>query len=69
MNLLTRSGMCALSLAIAMPLTMLPAVTFAQETLDGIVEEIVVTGTRREGVSPTETLSPVEIIGGTSLVN
>jgi len=61
--------MCALSLAIAMPLTMLPAVTFAQETLDGIVEEIVVTGTRREGVSPTETLSPVEIIGGTSLVN
>lgn len=28
------------------------------------LEEVVVTGTRREGVSPTETLSPIDVIGG-----
>ncbi len=29
-----------------------------------VLEEVVVTGTRREGVSPTETLSPIDVIGG-----
>jgi len=29
-----------------------------------ILEEVTVTGTRREGVSPTETLSPVDLISG-----
>jgi iron complex outermembrane recepter protein len=28
------------------------------------IEEIVVTGTRRAGLSPTETLSPIDVIGG-----
>ena len=33
------------------------------------LEEVVVTGTRKEGLSPTETLSPVDLIGGETLVN
>lgn len=32
------------------------------------IEEVVVTGTRKEGVSPTETLSPVDVIAGESLM-
>ncbi len=31
------------------------------------VEEVVVTGTRKEGLSPTETLSPIDVIGGGDL--
>jgi len=31
------------------------------------IEEVVVTGTRREGVSPTETLSPVDVISGKTI--
>lgn len=32
-----------------------------------VIEEIVVTGTRKEGLSPTETLSPVDVIGGAAI--
>ena len=39
-------------------------ITLAQEE---VLEEVVVTGTRREGVSPTETLSPVDLIAGDKL--
>jgi len=31
------------------------------------LEEVVVTGTRKEGLSPTETLSPIDVIGGSDL--
>ena len=31
------------------------------------MEEVVVTGTRKEGMSPTETLSPVDVFGGDSV--
>ena len=34
-----------------------------------VFEEIVATGTRRQGLSPTETLSPVDILGGEALTN
>jgi iron complex outermembrane receptor protein len=34
-----------------------------------LLEEVVVTGTRKEGMSPTETLSPVDVIGGSALAN
>lgn len=33
------------------------------------LEEVVVTGTRKEGMSPTETLAPVDVIGGATLRN
>jgi iron complex outermembrane receptor protein len=32
-----------------------------------MLEEVVVTGTRKEGVAPTETMSPVDVIGGSAL--
>ncbi|QFT56134.1 TonB-dependent siderophore receptor [Microbulbifer sp. THAF38] len=63
-----------LSLAIAVALTA-PS-TFAQDrgekastTDDRTMEEVITTGTRKEGVSPTETLSPVDVVGGEELVD
>lgn len=41
----------------------------AEEEAAPILEEIVVTGTRRVGLSPTETLSPVDSIGGDRIRN
>ncbi|MDX1518237.1 MAG: TonB-dependent receptor plug domain-containing protein, partial [Woeseiaceae bacterium] len=34
-----------------------------------VLEEIVTTGTRKEGQSPTETLSPIDVLGGEALAN
>lgn len=48
----------------------LPGVSSAQSnagTDSDVLEEVVVTGTRREGVSPTETLSPVDVISGLAI--
>lgn len=39
------------------------------QTGAGTLEEVVVTGTRKEGLAPTETLAPVDVIGGASLQN
>ncbi|MCH8060095.1 MAG: TonB-dependent receptor plug domain-containing protein [Proteobacteria bacterium] len=67
---MARSAVWGLSLTVAAPLLITPAISIAQEGADeGAIEEVIVTGTRREGVSPTETLSPVDIIGGATLVN
>ena len=41
-----------------------PAAVLAQ---DSDLEEIVVTGTRKGGQSPTETLSPVDLLSGSLL--
>ena len=40
--------------------------TLAEEVL---LEEVVVTGTRKTGLSPTETLSPIDVIGGGTIQN
>ncbi|MFT7141085.1 MAG: iron complex outermembrane receptor protein [Candidatus Azotimanducaceae bacterium] len=45
----------------------LPTFIQAAESVD--LEEVVVTGTRKEGLSPTETLSPVDVFSGRSLSN
>jgi len=42
----------------------LSAQTAEEEEFLKTLEEVVVTGTRREGVKPTETLSPIDVIGG-----
>lgn len=59
-----------LSLAIAAALTF-PSIASAQTaetpSADRTVEEVVVTGTRKEGVLPTETLSPIDVVGGDNL--
>ncbi|MDX1461047.1 MAG: TonB-dependent receptor, partial [Xanthomonadales bacterium] len=39
------------------------------EETSGQLEEVVVTGTRKEGRLPTETLSPVDMIGGAAIQN
>jgi iron complex outermembrane receptor protein len=41
----------------------------SQETEDELLEEVITTGTRKEGLSPTETMSPVDVLSGTSLTN
>ena len=48
---------------------LIPALTaqtaIAQQEM--MLEEVVVTGTRKEGMLPTETLSPIDVIGGAAL--
>jgi len=61
----------SLSLAIA-ALTLPVSGAFAQtgqtpSADQGVMEEVVTVGTRKEGVSPTETLSPVDLVGGAEL--
>ncbi len=51
------------SSALLAPCLALPAEVVEKAT----VEEVVVTGTRRTGQSPTETLSPVDIVGGEAI--
>lgn len=65
-----------LSLAIAAALSLPLSPAFAQESQDqrpaadqGVLEEVITTGTRKEGVSPTETLSPVDVLGGANLAD
>ena len=70
MRSIAKFGVWGLSLAVAAPLLITPGISLAQEGADeGAIEEVIVTGTRREGVSPTETLSPVDIIGGSALTD
>ena len=53
----------AVALAIGSP------AVFAQASEDELIEEVVTTGTRKEGQSPTETLSPIDVLAGASLSN
>ncbi|WP_444896260.1 TonB-dependent receptor plug domain-containing protein [Microbulbifer sp. SSSA005] len=41
----------------------------ASNTADRAMEEVITTGTRKEGVSPTETLSPVDVVGGEDIAD
>ena len=61
-----------LSFAIAVALALPASGALAQEAAapaadDRAMEEVIATGTRREGVAPTETLSPVDVLGGANL--
>ncbi|SHF03613.1 iron complex outermembrane recepter protein [Microbulbifer donghaiensis] len=65
-----------LSLAIAAALAIPVGSALAQEQAEqkpsadhGALEEVVTIGTRKEGVSPTETLSPVDLVGGADLAD
>ena len=60
MKPIRRTGFLSLAIASVVALTSGP--TWAQEpNEEGFIEEIVTTGTRREGQSPTETLSPIDV--------
>ena len=70
MKALTKINPFALSLAIAVSITMAPATALPQdEGAEDVIEEIVTTGTRRQGQSPTETLSPIDVLGGDLIAN
>jgi iron complex outermembrane receptor protein len=55
--------------ALAAAIAMMPSMALPQDEGADEAEEIVVTGTRREGQSPTETLSPVDVFAGAALAN
>ena len=66
------------SLATISALTLLLGLAgpvYAQSNLDvesdqdaqGVLEEVIITGTRRVGLSPTETLSPVDVFDGKAI--
>jgi iron complex outermembrane receptor protein len=66
----------AISLAILASFALAPLVTSAQQAAQGAqtaqgtqIGEVVVTGTRKAGVSPMETLSPVDEINGDLISN
>lgn len=46
-----------------------PAYSQSDDGIDDLIEEIVTTGTRRQGQSPTETMSPIDVLRGSALVN
>ncbi|MBD3646184.1 MAG: hypothetical protein HUJ31_01765, partial [Pseudomonadales bacterium] len=60
----TLGGFAAVSLLLVSTM-LFPGPATAAEEAD--MEEVVVTGTRKEGLSPTETLSPIDVIDGASL--
>ena len=53
-----------LSLAISILSAFSSQALYAQESETAEIETVIVTGTRREGVSPLETLSPIDVLGG-----
>ena len=60
-----RKTLLATSIAALVPAFTAP-LAVAQQSSAGL-EEVVVTGTRKEGLSPTETLSPIDVISSESL--
>lgn len=70
MKKLTKFGAWGLSLVVALPAALTSTATLAQQADDDeTIEEVVATGTRRQGTSPTEALSPVDVLGGENLAN
>ncbi len=64
----TRKHVLAVAVAATLPAFSAP-LAFAQGEQAGKLEEVVVTGTRREGQSPSETISPIDVVSGKSLTN
>ena len=63
MTVRNKLGFIVLSASLA-----LPGAASAQQD-DGPLEEIVATGTRKAGQSPTETLSPIDVLPGDAIAN
>ncbi|MGL6159626.1 TonB-dependent receptor plug domain-containing protein [Microbulbifer sp.] len=57
----------SLAIAAALALPTIGSAQTAETQSNDTVEEVVVTGTRKEGVSPLETLSPIDVVGGENL--
>lgn len=70
MNPVNRPGVLLLFVLAATSWAFTSQTASAQESsADEMIEEIVTTGTRREGQSPTETLSPIDVLTGDALFN
>jgi iron complex outermembrane receptor protein len=71
MNQLQNRRQHCLFAAIAVAFTIGSPAAYSQtdDGSDDPIVEIVTTGTRREGQSPTETMSPIDILAGDALVN
>jgi iron complex outermembrane receptor protein len=69
MKELKRLAPWALCTAVAISLALGSPVASSQETEDDLLEEIVTTGTRKQGQSPTETLSPIDVLAGATLTD
>lgn len=63
-----RVGRFALS-ALALAIAANSNSVVAQTEEDTLLEEVVTIGTRKEGLSPEETLSPIDVLSGSSLSN
>jgi iron complex outermembrane receptor protein len=59
----------AICTAVAFSLALGSPAAFSQETEDDLLEEVITTGTRKEGLSPTETMSPIDVLAGTAISN
>lgn len=66
-TLIWPSAICTV-IAISLALSSPAAVAQAADE-DELIDEVVTTGTRREGQLPTETLSPIDILSGAKLTN
>ena len=56
------------SLAVAATVAMTSGPVWAQNGDNEFIEEIITTGTRKEGTSPTEAMSPVDVLSGDAFV-
>jgi iron complex outermembrane receptor protein len=64
----TKSHLSSLAISSVIVLASSPA--WSQDESDtGFIEEIITTGTRTEGTSPLESLSPVDVLAGEALAN
>jgi len=61
MNALKRSRPSAICTAFAITLALSSPAAFSQDTEEELIEEVITTGTRKEGLSPTETMSPIDV--------
>lgn len=65
-----RTSFSILSLTVVATFSVSSPSAWSQDADESeLIEEIITTGTRREGQSPTETLSPVDVLTGESFTN
>jgi iron complex outermembrane receptor protein len=66
-SVLPRSVLLSAIGAILASVSPLALLAQSEEITEGPIEEVVVTGTRKAGLTPLQTLSPVSVIGGAEL--
>ena len=66
LKLFRRSAICV---ALGVPFALGSSVLYAQDSEDELIEEVVTTGTRKQGQSPTETMSPIDVLAGAAISN